>query len=109
MQTSRYTYCYKYKTKEDKGPIIDPTLYKKLVGSLKYLKATRLDITYGVNLISRFMESPKGLNWKTRKRILRYITGIEDYGILYLGSDNNSLIGYIDSHFVRNLDDQNLP
>ena len=47
-------------SKEDKGPTVDPTLYKTLVGSLMYLTGTRPYITYGVSLISRFMESPKG-------------------------------------------------
>ena len=47
-------------SKEDKGPIIDPSLYKKLVGSLMYLIDTSPYITYGVGLIFGFMESPKG-------------------------------------------------
>ena len=47
-------------SKEDKGPTVNPSLYKKLVGSLMYLIATRPNIMYGVNFISRFMESPKG-------------------------------------------------
>ena len=46
-------------SKDDDGSIVDPTLFKRLVGSLMYLTATRPDITYGVILISRFMESPK--------------------------------------------------
>ena len=43
-------------SKDDEGSIVDPTLFKRLVGSLMYLTTTRPDIMYGVSLISRFME-----------------------------------------------------
>ena len=46
-------------SKDDDGSTVDPTLFKRLVGSLMYLTATRLDIMYGVSLISRFMDSPR--------------------------------------------------
>ena len=45
-------------SKDDEGSTVDPTLFKRLVGSFVYLIVTRLDIMYGVSLISRFMESP---------------------------------------------------
>ena len=57
--------------KEDKGSKVDPTLFKRLVGSLMYLTATRPDIMYGVSLISRFMENPKESHWKAGKIIMR--------------------------------------
>ena len=40
-------------SKDDEGSTIDPTLLKRLVGSLMYLTATRPDIMYGVSPISR--------------------------------------------------------
>ena len=46
-------------SKEDDGSKVDPTLYKRLVGSLMYLTATWHDIMFVVNLILRFIESPK--------------------------------------------------
>ena len=49
-------------SKEDQSPNIDSTLFKKLVGSLIYLTATRPDIMFAVSLISRFMETPKELH-----------------------------------------------
>ena len=60
-------------SKEDDGSKVDPTMYKRLVGSLMYLTATRPDIMFAVSLISRFMESPKNTYWQAGKRILRYI------------------------------------
>lgn len=43
---------------KDEGPKIDSTMFKQVVGSLMYLTATRPDITYSVNLISRFISCP---------------------------------------------------
>ena len=45
-------------SKDDEGSTVDPMMFKRLVGILMYLTATRPDIMYGVSLISRFMESP---------------------------------------------------
>eukprot|EP00253_Pinus_taeda_P032805 PITA_32805 len=46
-------------SKDDEGLDVNPTLFKRLVGSLMYLTAIRLDIMQGVSLISKFMETPK--------------------------------------------------
>ena len=70
-------------SKDDEGVDVNPTLFKRLVGSLMYLTATRPDIMQGVSLISRFMETPKDTHWSVGKIILRYIEGMRDCGIMY--------------------------
>lgn len=37
------------------NPILNPTLYRKLVGSLIYLTSTRPDISYVMNIVSRYL------------------------------------------------------
>ncbi|KAL4377055.1 hypothetical protein GQ457_02G041490 [Hibiscus cannabinus] len=66
---------------------VNPTLFKSIVGSLRYLTITRPDITYAVGLISRFMENPKQDHWIAAKRILRYVKGTLD--------DRKSTSGYL--------------
>ena len=85
-------------SKEDEGSIVDPRLFKRLVGSLMYLTTTRPDIMYGVSLISRVMESPQeSHDWKAGKIIMRYVSGTKYLGIMYSTSEYFKLIGYIDS------------
>lgn len=45
-------------TKEGGGGYVNPTYFKSLVGSLRYLTSTRPDINFAVGLISRFMKNP---------------------------------------------------
>lgn len=45
-------------SKNGEGPKVDPTYYRSVVGSLRYLVNTRPDISYAVGVVSRYMESP---------------------------------------------------
>ena len=71
-----------------------------------YLTAARLDIMYAVSLISRFMETPKETHWQVGKRILRYMNGAKEYGVLYSTSDNFKLICYTESDWAGSVDDR---
>lgn len=93
-------------SKKDEGSNVDPTLYKRLVGSLVYLTTRRIDIMFVVSLISIFMESPKNTHWQARKRILWYVVGTTNYGVLYTSYLDFKLIGYIDSDFAGCVDDK---
>ncbi|XP_042465799.1 uncharacterized mitochondrial protein AtMg00810-like [Zingiber officinale] len=86
------------------GEKVDPTLFKSLVGSLRYLTCTRPDILFGVGLVSRYMEAPTTSHLKIAKRILRYIKGTINYDILYVFSDDFMLVGYCDSDWAGDID-----
>lgn len=82
------------------GDFVDATYFRKLVGSLRYLTSTRPDITYGVGLISRFMETPRQSHLQAAKRILRYIQGRQTDGIFYSKTNDGSLVGFTDSDWA---------
>jgi hypothetical protein len=65
-----------------------------MIGSLLYLTATRPDITLAVRNCARHPANPKLSHLIQVKRILRYINGIRDYGLLYAHDHSVKLTGY---------------
>ena len=93
-------------TKKGEGRDINPTLFKSLIGSLRYLTITRPDIVYGVGLLSRYMERPKESHWVAAKRILRYIKGTKDLGLFYGYGNEAKLYGHSDSDWGGDQDER---
>ena len=62
---------------------VDATLYWSIIGSLRYLVHMRLDIAFAVGYVSRFMEDPREDHWAVVKRLLRYVKGTVDQGIIF--------------------------
>jgi hypothetical protein len=55
-----------------------------MVGSLLYLAGhTRPDLSYAVGVLSRFMSQPTDKHFMAAKRVLRYLRGTYDHGIMY--------------------------
>ena len=54
---------------------LDATLYRSIVGGLRYLVHTRLDIAFVVGYICRFMEDPREDHWAIVKWLLRFVKG----------------------------------
>ncbi|XP_050888787.1 uncharacterized mitochondrial protein AtMg00810-like [Lathyrus oleraceus] len=80
---------------------VDATTFKKLVGSLRYLYNTRPDICYAVGMVSRFISKPKWSHYQSAVRILRYIKGTLEYGVLFSSGEkaNSELMCYSDSNW----------
>ncbi|PNX70374.1 cationic amino acid transporter 1-like protein, partial [Trifolium pratense] len=87
---------------------VDSTEYRRLIGSLRYLCNTRPVIAYSVGIVSRYMERPKMSHLYAAKRILRYIKGTLDNGIVFQTPDgsNFDLVGYTDSNWCGDKDDR---
>jgi hypothetical protein len=65
--------------------LVNPTLYRQLIGSLMYLVNTRPDICFTVNTLSQFMMEPRRVHWVAAKHVLRYLQGTVDiWSGLYL-------------------------
>ena len=59
-------------------------MYQTVVGSLLYVSTkTRPDIAYAVSSITCFCAKPSKEHWTAVKRILRYLKGMSNLGLLY--------------------------
>lgn len=99
------------KTPSDVNVIISKNLdeeivkfpYRELIGSLLFLcSVSRPDISFIVNVLSRYVNSPKQQHVNAAKRILRYLIDTKDLCIVY--SESSSLVGYSDSDFASDID-----
>lgn len=93
-------------SKDEKCVNVDQSLYRSMIGSLLYLTASRPDITFVIGICARYQVEPKMSHINQMKRILNYINGTNDYGILYSHGSNYILVGYCDADWVGNADDR---
>ncbi|KAK6115609.1 hypothetical protein DH2020_007878 [Rehmannia glutinosa] len=74
--------------------------YRALIGSLLYLTASRPNITFVVGVCARFQSAPKESHMTAAKRILRYLKGRQEVGLLYPKDGGFKLVGYSDSDYA---------
>ena len=86
-------------------PEIDPTLYRRRIGCLRYLMHTRPDMAFAVSILSRYMHSPRTSHGDTLKRVLRYLRGTVGYGLSYKKGETKRLVGFSDSSHNTDPDD----
>lgn len=87
--------------REDGSSNVDGSIFRSIIGSLLYLSASRQDIMFAVSLMSRFMQNPSEIHMKAVKRILRFIKGTADYGIVYANTNSVKPSGYSDSDWAE--------
>ena len=85
---------------------VDSTLYRSIVGGLHYLVHMRPDIAFVVGYVSRFMEDPREDHWVTVKRLLRYVKGTVDQGIIFpkTGRSRLQLTVFSDADMAGDID-----
>lgn len=89
------------KYRKDEGELLDdPTLYRRLVGSLIYLTTTRPDIAYSVHQVSQFMSSPRHLHLAAVRRIIRYLLGSPTRGLFFPTNSSLQLTAYCDADWA---------
>jgi hypothetical protein len=83
--------------------------FARLLGELQYVaNATRPDITYAVNRLASYTANPSLQHTTALKRILRYLSGTQDYKITYkaLPAHPNFFHGYVDAAYANSDDNK---
>lgn len=82
--------------------------YRELIGCLTYLAlASRPDISVAVNFFSRFQSAPTDTHWCHLKRILRYLKGTINLGLMYnRHGEEEPLLGYADADWGSDIQDR---
>ncbi|XP_022007262.1 secreted RxLR effector protein 161-like [Helianthus annuus] len=86
--------------RDDEEVWADASQYRRLVGRLLYLQATRPDITYSVNVLSQFVADPRANDMEAVMRVLRYLKATLGQGILLSKEGGTNLVGYTDSDWL---------
>ncbi|KAK1412293.1 hypothetical protein QVD17_33424 [Tagetes erecta] len=79
---------------------VDCQQYRRLVGRLLYLQATRPDITFAVNVLSQFVSDPRESHMEAANRVLRYLKATPGQGILLPKGGGTNLTVYSDSDWL---------
>ncbi|RVW80523.1 Retrovirus-related Pol polyprotein from transposon TNT 1-94 [Vitis vinifera] len=87
-------------------PLSNPSLYRRLVGSLVYLTVTRLDISYAVHQVSQYLSAPRSTHYAVVLRILRYLKGTLFHGLFYSAQSPLVLRAFFDADWAGNPTDR---
>ena len=87
--------------------VCNQQMYQAVVGSLLYLSTkTRPDIAFAVSSVARFCANPTKDHWTAVKRILRYLNGSQQLGLLYKADALNKMAGYSDADWAGDVGDR---
>ncbi|XP_057427435.1 secreted RxLR effector protein 161-like isoform X1 [Lotus japonicus] len=86
--------------KEEVSSKVCQKLYRGMIGSLLYLTASRPDILFSVHLCARFQSDPRETHLTAVKRILKYLKGTTNLGLMYRKTSEYTLSGFCDADFA---------
>ncbi|CAM8940913.1 unnamed protein product [Rhodiola kirilowii] len=89
----------------NKGDPVSQLEYSRVIGSLMYaMTSTRPDIAFAVGKLSRYTSNPSVDHWQAVHRVLRYLKGTMNLGLIY--SEFPSVIeGFSDASWISNEED----
>ena len=95
FKTSKTPFLSGAKLKQaNSTPLVNNTLYRKLVGYLLYLNHTPPDIYYLVSVAYRDMDNPHDVHWIESNKIFHFVQGTNTQGIHYVAKYDLELVGF---------------
>ncbi|KAL5493039.1 hypothetical protein ACEPAI_4487 [Sanghuangporus weigelae] len=84
-----------------------PWPYSQLVGELLWMATIlRIDIAFAANVLARYMHKPGRVHWVAARRVLQYLKGTKDLGLIYRFDGSEIPIAYSDSNWAGDLSDR---
>ncbi|XP_031263183.1 uncharacterized protein LOC116121363 [Pistacia vera] len=90
---------------EDDEIFYQPTLYRSIIGGLQYLILSRPDLAFSINKLSQFLQHRISVHWTACKRVLRYVKGTLEHGILFTGDKLFTLEAFSYADWARDVTD----
>ncbi|KAK6151926.1 hypothetical protein DH2020_014561 [Rehmannia glutinosa] len=91
--------------KKNLGDPVAQSEYAQIIGSLLHLmNFSRPDIAYVVCRLSRYTHNPNRDHWTALVRLMKYLRGTMNYGILYSGFPS-VLEGFSDANWISDSDE----
>ena len=94
----------------DEDDLANQLQYQSAIGSLMYLSlCTRPDIAFAVGNLAKFCGKPTKSHWTALKRVLRYLKGTVNYGILYRRQQTpqkSEFVGFSDADWAGDVSDR---
>ena len=95
------------KMSTDAGCVLeDPTMYRKMVGSLIYITISKPDLSYAVGLVSQYMKVLRKPHLDCVRHILRYFRATVDYALFYATHVPLHVYGYTDGDWAGSVFEQ---
>ena len=70
-------------SKNDELAEVNQTLYRSMIGKLKYIVHSRPDIALSIGIVASFSTNPRENHRMLVKRIMRYLKGTDEFGLYY--------------------------
>ncbi|XP_021639034.2 uncharacterized mitochondrial protein AtMg00810-like [Hevea brasiliensis] len=100
-KTTDYPMSKGLKLDTETGTLLsNPERYRRVIGRLLYLSLTRPYITYAVQRLSQFIQSPRQPHWDAILHLLRYLKGTPTKGLFFPTHNSLQLKAFFDADWA---------
>lgn len=102
---AKYPMLQNLKLTKDEGELLeDPSMYRRLIGRLLYLIITRPDLSFSIQVLSQYLESPRKPHLEAAHHVLRYVKGTPGQGLFFAANSGLELKGFCDADWASCVD-----